>query len=62
VSEHDPFRTQFAEVPAQRRVVEVVADRPVEGVRLDGEQIRSPRWPLPNASPLPTNWTLTPSS
>src|SRR5690348_16372809 len=37
VSEHDPLRVDLAEVGAQRLVVEVVADGPVEGICLDGE-------------------------
>lgn len=38
MGEHDPVGAQFAEVCAQGLVVEVAADRPVEGVGLDGEQ------------------------
>ena len=43
MGKHDPLRVDFSGVGAQRLVVEVVADRPVEGICLHGEQVRSPR-------------------
>ncbi len=41
--EHDPFRGELPEMRTQGLVVKVVADRPVEGVRLGRQQVSSAR-------------------
>ncbi len=40
VGEHDPLSADLTQVDPKRLIIQVVADRPVEGVGLSGEQIR----------------------